>query len=88
MVAYHASSIFSSLGKKVQETSRKVRKVSDRIASLEKDVFDMEQQKNSDSSFTRVEDSGVSSTYMESESSSTLRNEVQSFQNFYRRYEG
>ena len=57
MVAYHASSIFSSLGKKVQETSRKVRKVSDRIASLEKDVFDMEQQKNSDSSFTRVEDS-------------------------------
>ena len=26
MVAYHASSIFSSLGKKVQETSRKVRK--------------------------------------------------------------
>ena len=83
MVAYHASSIFSSLGKKVQETSRKVRKVSDRIASLEKDVFDMEQQKNSDSSFTRVEDSGVSSTYMESESSSTLRNEVQSFQNFF-----
>ena len=83
MVAYHASSIFSSLGKKVQETSRKVRKVSNRIASLEKDVFDMEQQKNSDSSFTSVEDSGVSSTYMESESSSTLRNEVQSFQNFF-----
>ena len=83
MVAYHASSIFSSLGKKVQQTSRKVSKISNRIANLEKDVFDMEQQKNAASSYKSVEDSGVSYTYMESESSSTLRNEQHSFQNFF-----
>ena len=70
MVAYHASSIFSSLGKKVQQTSRKVSKISNRIANLEKDVFDIEQQKNAASSYKSVEDSGVSYTYMESESSS------------------
>ena len=83
MVAYHASSIFSSLGKKVQQTSRKVSKISNRIANLEKDVFDIEQQKNAASSYKSVEDSGVSYTYMESESSSTLRNEQHSFQNFF-----
>ena len=46
-------------------------------------MFELEQQENAASSSANVEDAGVSYTYMESKSSSTLRNEQQSFQNFF-----
>ena len=80
-LAYHASSIFTSLGNRVEETGGKLSSISNRLIKLEENVMQLEEKRNNIGGNNIQE--RISNTYMESNKSSTLRDENQSFQNFF-----
>ena len=82
-LAFHASSIFTSLGKRLGETGDKLGKISSRIVKLENNILNLEEEKRHNNRINLNNSTNNPNTYMESNKSSKLRDENQSFQNFF-----